>query len=813
MAFSCFGGGSAKRKTPQQGSKLAHHEVPGGHAATAGPSRSQVLPVGCKYFTYRELEEATNDWAQTNVIGDGGFGRVYKGRLRNGLLIAAKRLDRHGLQGDKEFNVEVSILSRLHHPGIVKLLGVCVDGDQRIAVFELLLRGSLSSALDLEKGSSSGRAGVRQPERQHLTWQQRVQIALGLAHGLAHMHQERLVHRDVTSGNVLLTEGAHARIADLGLAQRLVTPDSIIIAAPVEADSILMGTYGYVAPEYAMSGELSQKIDVYAFGVVLLEILTAKPAVDGSRPPGCQLLSEWLLPSLGSVNNIWEHLDPVLERSSVAAPQLATLTDVAQACLSKKPSSRPRMEDVVRVLETAAAFVPDASGSVSNTTNRAATNLMDAAAEPLARFPGFEDPFASNPFASSTSESSELHTPLSTGMPGASAMDSPVRDSTPASSAASLSTPLRTPFAASVAPMYGLRRLSSSRAARCLPKAQPEDFASPLQSGLRFGVMSQVSPDVGSAIGPSSVSEQVIEERRSIDKELSPGGSSPLFEALASRQSSPANPSVSSQHSRSPSQSADQAARSSRSASRSLDYQQVSEVQPQDGQSSATAEASSSSTNPFLGQAVESSFAAAVRRKDWRSAGPASAPAYAEDPPGISSAGAPQNRQRQRGGGGPLADSVASLTVSRDRPIGQRAHSHAPEDIFGALQPIADEELGPSAGPGVAEGKQSEGVRLSPFMGRRRSSGNPFKDEGCSSPIALSPAASGNPFAVATGGLALAAPHLSDTHLESRHTEINWPCAQLDPTFLPQSPKNAGSIDAFRNADDAKMHETENRMV
>lgn len=216
--------------------------------------------------------------------------------------------------------MEVSILSRLHHPGIVKLLGVCVDGDQRIAVFELLSRGSLSSALSLEKDSSCGRASIRQPERQHLTWQQRVQIALGLAHGLAHMHQvcswqhpeyvkhctslqrshsglirsartslsrsllplkiimlivisssdnadylsawgaaclaqERLVHRDVTSGNVLLTEGAHARIADLGLAQRLVTPDSIIIAAPVEADSVLMGTYGYVAPEYAMSGE------------------------------------------------------------------------------------------------------------------------------------------------------------------------------------------------------------------------------------------------------------------------------------------------------------------------------------------------------------------------------------------------------------------------------------------------------------------------------------------------------------------------------------------------------------------------------
>lgn len=283
-------------------------------------------------------------------------------------------------------------------------------------------------------------------------------------------------------------------------------------------------------------------------------------------------------------------------------------------------------------------------------------------------------------------------------------------------------------------------------------------------------------------------SGQVIEERRSTDKELSPGGSSPLFEALASCQGSPANPSVSSQHGRSPSQSADQAARSSRSASRSLDYQQVSEVQPQDGQSSTAAEASSSSTNSFLGQAVESSFAAAVRRKGWRSGGPASAPAYA-DPPGISSAGAPQNRQRERGGGGPLADSVASLTMSRDRPVGQRSHSHAPEDIFGALQPIADEELGPSAGPGVAEGKQSEGARLSPFMGRRPSSGNPFKEEGCSSPIALSPAASGNPFAVATGGLALAAPRLSDIHLESRHTDINWPCAQLDQHSCRSPPK------------------------
>ena len=419
-------------------------------------------------------------------------------------------------------------------------------------------------------------------------------------------------------------------------------------------------------------------------------------------------------------------------------------------------------------------------------------------------------------------------------------MDSPARDSTPTSS---FSTPLRTPFASDIGPVRGFNRLSSSRAAHCLPKAQPEDFASPLQSGLRFGVMSQVSPDVGSAIGPSLVSEQVAlppshprgfsshvfvllcllplggydsiqllmlciafakmdllnackvclgqvqEQRRSNDKEQSPGVLSPLFDAMASRQSSPAHHSISSQPGRTPSQSGDQAARSSRSASCSLDFQQVSEVQPQDRHSSAAAEASSSSTNPFLGQAVESSFAAAVRRKEWRSAGPASAPAYAEEPPGISSAGAPQNRQRQRGGGGPLADSVASLTVSRDRPMIQRAHSHAPDEIFGALQPIADEEPGPSAGQCAADGKQSEGVRLSPSVGRRRSSGNPFKDEDGSLPVALSPAASGNPFAVATEDVAVAAAGLSNTQLESRHTEIHWPCAQLDPALLPQSPK------------------------
>lgn len=268
--------------------------------------------------------------------------------------------------------------------------------------------------------------------------------------------------------------------------------------------------------------------------------------------------------------------------------------------------------------------------------------------------------------------------------------------------------------------------------------------------------------------------------------------SSPLFDAMASRQSSPAASSAAPQQRDEPRQSPSQLGSNTISL---LNYPADQKWPHRGGSTAAAEEPSSSDTGP--GPPVGSSFAAAVRRKEWRMAGPPSAPSFGEEPAGFSGGSGTQNRQWQRAGGGglggPLADSVASLTMSADRPPGRQTYSHAPGEIFGALQPIVDEE---AAGPSEAAKKGLEGAGLSPSVARRRSSGNPFKDEGCSTPPNRSSAersGSGNPFAVADGGDVQGRPGPSDgaqLHLDnSREAEVHWPCAQLDPAFLQLSPK------------------------
>jgi hypothetical protein len=297
------------------------------------------------------------------------------------------------------------------------------------------------------------------------------------------------------------------------------------------------------------------------------------------------------------------------------------------------------------------------------------------------------------------------------------------------------------------------------------------------------------------------VVEQALREGHSIDREVPSTDSSPLFYAMASRQSSPAAPSAVAQHSKYSSRSPDQDEDRARSATRSLNYPEIHQADR--AHSISDPGEPSSSDGPPVG----SSFAASVLRKEWRAAGPPSAPAYGEEPAGFSSA---QNRQRQRAGGGtpggPLADSVASLTMSVDRPPGRHAYSSTPAEIFPTLQPIADEDEGGSERPACsAAKKEAEGgadrAGLSPSIARRRSSGNPFKDEECSVAPGRSSAkrsASGNPFAVGSDGDARhgisAASQSLGVHSESyRETEVHWPCVQPDPVILQVSP-TAGSL-------------------
>ncbi|THU67633.1 hypothetical protein C4D60_Mb05t26770 [Musa balbisiana] len=260
------------------------------HRSTSGSKREaqsdkdvSSVNISAHTFTFRELATATRNFRDECFLGEGGFGRVYKGRLEStGQIVAVKQLDREGLQGNREFLVEVLMLSLLHHPNLVNLIGYCADGDQRLLVYEFLPLGSLEDHLhDLP------------PDKEPLDWNTRMKIAAGAAKGLEYLHDKAsppVIYRDFKSSNILLGEGFHPKLSDFGLAKLGPTGDKSHVSTRV------MGTYGYCAPEYAMTGQLTVKSDVYSFGVVLLELITGRKAIDSALPHGEQNLISWARP-------------------------------------------------------------------------------------------------------------------------------------------------------------------------------------------------------------------------------------------------------------------------------------------------------------------------------------------------------------------------------------------------------------------------------------------------------------------------------------------------------------------------------------
>jgi serine/threonine-protein kinase PBS1 len=252
-----------------------------------GSKRELLLPrdglgqIAAHTFAFRELAAATMNFHPDTFLGEGGFGRVYKGRLDStGQVVAVKQLDRNGLQGNREFLVEVLMLSLLHHPNLVNLIGYCADGDQRLLVYEFMPLGSLEDHLhDLP------------PDKEALDWNMRMKIAAGAAKGLEFLHDKAnppVIYRDFKSSNILLDEGFHPKLSDFGLAKLGPTGDKSHVSTRV------MGTYGYCAPEYAMTGQLTVKSDVYSFGVVFLELITGRKAIDSEMPHGEQNLVAWV---------------------------------------------------------------------------------------------------------------------------------------------------------------------------------------------------------------------------------------------------------------------------------------------------------------------------------------------------------------------------------------------------------------------------------------------------------------------------------------------------------------------------------------
>ncbi|KAJ1262616.1 hypothetical protein BS78_09G122300 [Paspalum vaginatum] len=314
--------------------------------------------IAAHTFTFRELAAATKNFRQDCLLGEGGFGRVYKGRLENGQVVAVKQLDRNGLQGNREFLVEVLMLSLLHHDNLVNLIGYCADGDQRLLVYEFMPLGSLEDHLhDIP------------PDKEPLDWNTRMKIAAGAAKGLEYLHDKAsppVIYRDFKSSNILLGEGFHPKLSDFGLAKLGPVGDKTHVSTRV------MGTYGYCAPEYAMTGQLTVKSDVYSFGVVFLELITGRKAIDNTKPHGEQNLVAWARPLFKDRRKFPKMADPLLQGRFPMRGLYQALA-VAAMCLQEQAATRPFIGDVVTALSYLASQTYDPSVPVQHIRSNSST--------------------------------------------------------------------------------------------------------------------------------------------------------------------------------------------------------------------------------------------------------------------------------------------------------------------------------------------------------------------------------------------------------------------------------------------------------
>ncbi|KAL3532699.1 hypothetical protein ACH5RR_006220 [Cinchona calisaya] len=291
-------------------------------------------------FTLQELKVITQGFSSSNFLGEGGFGPVHKGfvdeKVRPGLKaqpVAVKLLDLDGSQGHREWLTEVIFLGQLRHSNLVKLIGYCCEDEHRLLVYEYMPRGSLENQL-FRRFSVS------------LPWSTRMKIALGAAKGLAFLHEAEkpVIYRDFKASNILLDSDYTAKLSDFGLAKDGPEGDDTHVSTRV------IGTHGYAAPEYIMTGHLTAASDVYSFGVVLLELLTGRRSVDKTRPQREQNLADWARPMLKDPRKLSRVMDPRLEgQYSEEGSQIAAA--LACKCLSHRPKNRPTMSAIVKTLE------------------------------------------------------------------------------------------------------------------------------------------------------------------------------------------------------------------------------------------------------------------------------------------------------------------------------------------------------------------------------------------------------------------------------------------------------------------------------
>ncbi|PON74076.1 Serine/threonine protein kinase [Parasponia andersonii] len=326
---------------PKVDSKELHQDTPLGSSVPTKVDTSISNTV--KSFTFNDLKNATKNFRSDSLLGEGGFGWVFKGWLDEntfapakpgtGIVVAIKKLKRESFQGHKEWLAEVNYLGQLRHKNVVKLIGYCSESDSRLLVYEFMPKGSLENHLF--------RKGV-----QPISWATRMNIAIDVARGLSFLHSldANIIYRDLKASNILLDSDFSAKLSDFGLARDGPTGDNTHVSTRV------VGTRGYAAPEYVATGHLTPRSDVYSFGVVLLELLSGRRAMDDEKFSGDETLVDWAKPFLNDNKRVLRIMDTRLggQYSKKAAQAAAALS---VQCLHTDPKNRPLMIDVLAILE------------------------------------------------------------------------------------------------------------------------------------------------------------------------------------------------------------------------------------------------------------------------------------------------------------------------------------------------------------------------------------------------------------------------------------------------------------------------------
>ncbi|KAI3437451.1 Protein kinase domain-containing protein [Psidium guajava] len=289
---------------------------------------------GARWFSYDELKKCTNNFSEKNEIGSGGYGKVYRGMLPNGRMIATKRAQQGSTQGGLEFKTEIELLSRVHHKNLVGLVGFCFEQGEQMLIYEFVPNGTLRASL-------SGKSGI------HLDWRRRLRIALGSARGVAYLHElanPPIIHRDIKSTNILLDENLMAKVADFGLSKLVSDSEKGHVSTQVK------GTLGYLDPEYYMTQQLTEKSDVYSFGVVMLELITARQPIE----KGKYIVRE-VRTAMDAKDDehygLQEKIDPSIRNSGYLIG-FARFLELAMRCVEESASDRPTMSEVVKTIES-----------------------------------------------------------------------------------------------------------------------------------------------------------------------------------------------------------------------------------------------------------------------------------------------------------------------------------------------------------------------------------------------------------------------------------------------------------------------------